>query len=320
MNSDYQLIKEKIVQEEKFVLISHVNPDGDSIGSMAAMGHLLAVLKKDFVIIVKDKTPAKYRFLLDGLPLAESLYGFRDAVCIAVDSSDLSRLGGFADQIDKMPIINIDHHVSNTRFGIFNLVVPEAAATGEIIYDLFQLFSISIDSKIAECLYVAISTDTGNYKFSNTSHKSFSITASLLQTGFDLRGITTKIFDEISLPAFCLLKEGLQTLELSKDKKIAWIVIDNETLNNCSATSEDLDGLINYTINMKNVEVGLLFHVKKTGEIKVGFRSTKNVNVSIIAQSFGGGGHKNAAGCTFKNIPLEQVKTKVLKQIDVVLS
>ncbi len=320
MNFDYQLIKEKIAKEEKFVLISHVNPDGDSIGSMAAMGHMLVALKKDFTIIINDKTPEKYRFLLDGLPLVENFSDFSKVVCIVLDSSDLSRLGRFADQLDKTTIINIDHHVSNTGFGLLNLVVPEAAATGEIIYDLFRLFSIQIDTKIAECLYVSISTDTGNYKFSNTSYKSFAITAALLQTGFDLRAITTKIFDEISFPAFCLLKEGLQKLEMSKDKKIAWIVIDYIMLNNCLAKGEDLDGLINYTINMKNVEVGLLFHVKKTGEIKVGFRSTGNVNVSRLAQVFGGGGHKNAAGCTFKNLPLEQVKNKVLKQIDAVFS
>ncbi len=316
MKSNYQLVKEKIVNEEKFVLISHVNPDGDSIGSMAAMGHLLAALKKDFVIILTDKTPEKYCFLLNGLPLAETFSGFDNAVCIIVDSSDLSRLGKFAVRIDKMITINIDHHISNTGFAFLNLVVPEAAATGEIIYNLIQLFSIQIDVKMAECLYVAISTDTGNYKFSNTSAESFAITAALLQTGFDLRAITTKIFDEISFPAFCLLKKGLQTLEFSRDKKIAWITIDQVMLNSCSAKSEDLEGLINYTINVKNVEVGLLFYVKRTGEIKVGFRSKKNVNVNTLAQTFGGGGHKNAAGCIFKNISLEQVKNRIFQRIE----
>ncbi len=307
-------VKNKIEAEDNFLVISHINPDGDSIGSMVAVGHLLASYKKNYFIVLNDNVPEKYNFLLKGLPLTKTIPPKVNWTVLVLDSGDLSRLGSFEEYVQNFEIINIDHHISNIKFGTINYVDFNAAATGEIIFSLLELFNFNIKEDTASALYTAISTDTGNFKYDNTTYKTFEILSKLMRTGFNLRNISSKIYDEKSLASLLLIKESLQTLKFSENGKIAWMEIDDELINNCEALDEDLDGLINYTINIKDVEIGLLFRIEKAREIKIGFRS-KNVDVSAIASIFGGGGHKKAAGCSIAG-NYKEVKSKVFQEIN----
>ncbi len=311
---EYTAVKRILEKENNIILVAHINPDGDSIGSLAAMARLLLKLKKEVVIALTDKTPEKYAFLLEGLPTVDSLTDLKGKTVIALDSSDLSRIKTFPEVQHASVLVNIDHHVSNKNYGSINLIDASAAATGEIIYTLITMFPGMMDSEIAAALYVAISTDTGSYKYDNTRSKTFAISAELVKYGFKIGILSTKVFDEKSLAATMLIKEGLETIELFEDGKICCMTITSEIYKRTRARDEDMDGLINYTINIKGVEVGVLF-CQQAGskEIRVGFRSRK-IDVSELALNLGGGGHVNAAGCSVPGSPLE-VKAKVLDLI-----
>jgi bifunctional oligoribonuclease and PAP phosphatase NrnA len=313
MDKDLSAVSEQIQRGDNFCVVSHVNPDGDSIGSLAAMSELLAGLNKQHVIFLHDKVPDKYLFLLEGLPVTRDMADVRTGPLLALDCSDLSRLGQLQEREKDYFIINIDHHVSNTRYGQINLVDPLAAATGEIIYRLALLLKARITKKMARALYTSISTDTGSFKYENTTGQTFQVMADLMQTGFHLREVSLRVFDETSLSSICLLREGLKSLWVSPDGKIACLTIQDEILTACDAREEDLEGLINHAVNIRGVEVGLLFRQKEAGEIKVGFRS-KGVDVSRVAASLGGGGHAKAAGCSLDG-DLEEARKLVLDRV-----
>ncbi len=318
MDNDFSAVSEQIQKGDNFAVVSHINPDGDSIGSLAAMSALLAGLEKQHVVYLHDKVPDKYLFLLEGLPITRDMADVKPGLLLALDCSDLSRLGKLQEREDDLFIINIDHHVSNTRYGRINLVDPVAAATGEIIYRLAVLLKAKIDQKVARALYTSISTDTGSFKYENTTGQTFQVMADLMQTGFHLREVSLRVFDETSLSSICLLREGLKSLGVSSDGKIASLTVTDETVAACEAMEEDLEGLINHAVNIRGVEVGLLFRQKEAGEIKVGFRS-KRVDVSKIAASFGGGGHAKAAGCSLDG-NLEEARKQVMDRVYDVLA
>ncbi len=311
---EYNGVAEVLRREDSFLLVSHINPDGDSIGSLAAMSLLLSRLEKEHLIYLHDEAPERYRFLLTGLPVTRDAAAAGNRVVLALDSSDPARLGqlqGLAG--DGSYLVNIDHHVSNTGYGRISLVDTRAAATGEIIYRLARLLQVEISTKMAEALYTSISTDTGSFKYDGTTEETFRIMADLLGTGFSLRKLSLKLFDEMSPSGLCLLRAGLQSMVFTAENKIASMTVTDAVLAACRAGEEHLDGLVNYAVNVKGVEVGLLFRVKESGEIKVGFRS-KRVDVSKIAGSLGGGGHKKAAGCTIKG-SLKEARAKVLVRV-----
>ncbi len=317
LKEEYDLVGEVLLKEEAFLLTSHINPDGDSIGSLAALARLLAGLDREHLIFLHGEAPERYRFLLEGLPLTRDPAAAENRVILALDCSDPARLGRLeakARDTAACPLlVNMDHHVSNTGYGSLNLVDPEAAATGEIIYHLARLLKAKITPEMAIALYTALSTDTGSFKYDNTTAGTFRIMADLLETGFPLRQVSRKVFDEISPAALCLLREGLNALEFDPGGKIAWITVTDTALTSCGAGEEHLDGLVNYAANVRGVNVGLLFRAKEGGEVKAGFRS-REVDVREIAASLGGGGHKKAAGCTLEG-PLEDVKALVLQRV-----
>jgi bifunctional oligoribonuclease and PAP phosphatase NrnA len=311
--ADYRRVKEILERETAFFLISHVNPDGDSIGSLAAMSRLLRLLRKEQVIYLHEEPPERYRFLLEGLPLTRDLSLAQNRVVLALDASDPARLGEFQEQAAGSFLVNLDHHVSNPGYGRVSLVDAEAAATGEIIYHLARLLEADIPPEMARDLYVSISTDTGSFKYDNTTPETFRIMADLLATGFSLRDTSLKVFDEIQPAALCLLKEGLHSLETAAGGRVAMITISDAALASCGAREADVDGLVNYSINLRGVEVGLLFRAREAGEVKVGFRS-KGLDVSRMAAALGGGGHAQAAGCTLPG-PLTAAKARVLAEV-----
>lgn len=310
--NDLQQIINILREHEKFVLIAHVLPDGDSIGSLLALGEALCNAGKEVQLFSPGAVPRKYTFLrgsekikVEGMELPPA------AVVIALDSSDPDRLGNFTEQARQARhLVNIDHHVTNARYGTLNLIDAEAAATGEIIYSLLDELGAAVTESIAEALYVAIATDTGSFKYDNTTPVTHRIAASLLEKNVNPGVLSQRIFDERPLSYYLLLKEALSTLEVHAENRIALISINKEMLQRSGTSVEDIDGLINYTRDIEGIELGILIYVENAEEIKVGFRS-KTADVSLLAKKLNGGGHPKAAGCRVHG-SYQSVKEKVL--------
>ncbi len=312
--SDRAKIIETLHNEDSFYIISHMLPDGDSIGSLLAMGEGLQRMGKEIRLFTPGKIPYKYKFLQNSELVAHQGFGnAADITTIVLDSSDIERLGEFKDAVlSSKKIINIDHHVTNQRFGTMNLVDSEAAATGEIVYDLLKELQVVLNESIAESLYVAISTDTGSFKYENTTAKTFRVVASLLEYGLNPGAISQRIFDERPLSFYILLKEALSSLELYEGRSIAVMSLSNDIRIRSGASTDDLEGIVNYTRNIVGIELGILFYVESVSEVKIGFRS-KSLDVSELAGRLNGGGHIRAAGCRLQG-DFQTVKARVMAE------
>ena len=312
--NDRDKILETINQEQTFYLVSHMQPDGDSIGSLLAMGEGLRSLGKQVRMFAPDQVPQKYLFLEGSeLVFQEVLFEDPEVTVVVLDSSDLERLSFFKEAVlTGRKIINIDHHVTNQQFGNYNLVDPEAAATGEIIFDLLNELGAQLTKGAAESLFVAIATDTGSFKYENTTPQTHRVVASLLEYGLNPGALSQKIFDERPLSFYMLLKDALAALEIYEGGKIALSTLSKDIRERSGASSGDLEGIVNYTRDIVGVELGILFYVESESEVKVGFRS-KQVDVSVLAGKFNGGGHARAAGCRLYE-DFRTVKQKVLKE------
>ncbi|MFY9113861.1 MAG: bifunctional oligoribonuclease/PAP phosphatase NrnA [Dethiobacteria bacterium] len=312
---NFTKVTDLIKEEDSFLIASHFLPDGDSVGSSLALARSLIKSGKKVTLFNRDSIPAKYQFLnhlsLSTLMINSYPEDNENINLIVLDCSDFGRSGLPPEmQNNFKTIINIDHHVTNEYYGSVNLVLPEAAATGEIVFKLLRYGELYIDKDIATALYVAISTDTGSFKFENTTSRTHIIVADLLNYNINPATISQHVFDEKPLPYFLLLKKALSTLEFWEDNRIASMTISRDMLLQEGADMEIMDGIINYTKNIDGVEVGILFFIDRDNEIKVGLRS-KNVDVSLIADRFGGGGHIRAAG--FRNTgSYPEVKNKTI--------
>lgn len=298
-----------------FNLISHIQPDGDSIGSLLALGEALTRLGKEVRLFTPAAVPGKYVFLQGSENISSHRDSWdREAAAVVLDCSDLERTGYFKDEIQRAAlVINIDHHITNRSFGAVNLVDPHAAATGEIIFHLLQAMGLDITRSIAESLYVAISTDTGSFKYDNTTAETHRTAAALLESHrLNTGELSQRIFDEHPLSYYLVLKKVLSTLEMYGGKKIAVITASREMLEQCGSSVDELDGMINYARNIAGVEMGIMFFIDRNSEVKAGFRA-KNVDVSALAGKLGGGGHPRAAGCRLKG-DYGEVKNRVIHE------
>lgn len=319
MTGDRGKIIETLKKDEAFYLISHMQPDGDSIGSLLAMGEALCSIGKEVKLFVPGHMPRKYNFLKGADRVLNEVLITDPAITVVVlDSSDPERLGLFREAVmNSRTIINIDHHVTNQRFGTLNLVDPGAAATGEIVYKLLKDIEIPITGPIAESLYVAISTDTGSFKYENTTAETHRVVAALLEHGLSPGALSQRMFDERPLSFYILIKEALASLEMYADRKIALMTLSSDIRKRSAAETDELEGIVNYTRNIEGVELGILFYVENENEVKVGFRS-KTMDVSILAEKMNGGGHARAAGCRIYEsyeIAKEKVISEALKML-----
>lgn len=302
-------------REHSYFLISHINPDGDSIGSLLAMGEALrAAGKKVSGLCSPGPVPAKYRFLTGSDEISSQICYDGAAVVLLLDCGDLGRIGHFREQIAGARIlINIDHHVTNERFGTLNYVDEKAAATGEIIFEIISALGVPLTRSMAEALYVAIATDTGSFKYDNTTAKTHRVIAAILeQHQLNTAVLSRRVFDERPLSFYLLLKEAISTLEMEEGGRLASLTISRDLLEKCGTTVEEIEGLVNYTRKIEGVELGILFYVESATEVKVGFRS-QNVDVSLMAGRLGGGGHARAAGCRLSG-SFPELKEQVLRE------
>lgn len=287
-------------QSGEVALCGHVMPDGDCLGSMLALGLALKKMGKQVHCLSPDPVPDQYLKMLPGA--REIKYQLEDlepgAVFVCVDCSVPERLGRFRPLLDRCgSIIIIDHHAGGDNFGDIYVNDPGAAAAGELIYALLPLLPVEIDADMAQCLYVAINTDTGSFRYDNVRPQTHRIVARLLETGFPAGLVNKKLYEEKPLASMRVLGEALKTLEVSACGRVSSMYIKRAVLNRLNASDEHVDGVTNYPRMIEGVEVALFFRELEDGRYKVSLRSKHFLDVNKLATRFGGGGHHRAAGC-----------------------
>lgn len=313
---DFPRLADVIFKHNSFIVTSHIAPDGDAVGSVLALTTALEKLGKNVSPIINDVVPAKYNFL----PHSEKLRPYipekdRAEVMICLDSGDVERLDFKKDlkSICEL-IVNLDHHKSNSLYGDINIIDDKSSAVGEMVYYLVKSLNVPIDIDIATCIYTAIITDTGSIKYSNTTPSCLKILSEMVEIGVRPDFISREVFEKKSYASILLLKEVLGTLKLSEGGKIAYMELTKDMLKKVGAKEEDADGFINFAREIESVEVAVLFREQDNLKVKVGLRSNVWVDVSKIAEEFGGGGHARAAGCTLEG-PLEKAKNVFLSAL-----
>ncbi|WP_129597022.1 DHH family phosphoesterase [Anaerophilus nitritogenes] len=314
-NNDLNCVVDVIEKSEKIIILPHILPDGDTIGSSMALCLALRKIKKDAHILLDEEVPSNIQFL-NYIKIDKNIPAhFQYDLIITVDCSDVDRLGERAKCIkDDINSLNIDHHLTNTYFARYNIVNSDAAATAEVIYNLIKSLKISMTKEIATCLYTGLSTDTGSFKYDNTSSQTHHIAALLLESDIDLNFINTQLYQNKPLYKVNLLGDVLNTLSFHFNNQVAILSITEDLLKKHNAKVGDVEGFIEYARDIKGVEVGILLKEMNECEIKVGFRAKYNVDVSEIAQKFHGGGHKKASGCTIYD-HIDGAKQQVIEVI-----
>lgn len=306
-----------LAEEDNYLLVGHAIPDGDCIGSILGLYQGLQAMGRELRILLQDPAPAIYSYLpfIDRIETQEQLKDF-NGVAVFLDCSDEERVGEDALKVlsNCRLTINIDHHQSNTYFADYNYVDAGAAAAAEIIYQLLLELKVKITPGIANALYAGIIMDTGSFLNGNTTPKVMRITADLLAQGADANLARIRLFESKTWQEILLLRLALQKMELSEDGKIAWINLNYEELSAIGATAFCPEGIINYTRMIEGVEVGLLFREIEPGQIKIGLRSKRDIDVAALAAKFNGGGHKQAAGARQQG-DLSEIQIRVIQSV-----
>ncbi|MFH1701559.1 MAG: 30S ribosome-binding factor RbfA [Candidatus Zixiibacteriota bacterium] len=320
-----QKIIEALDNSGSVLIVGHINPDGDSIGSQLGLAGYLNQRRIKYRIINEGAIPFNYDFL----PGVEQLENINDVdgedesfdTVVFIECSAIARCGKTASLIDpeNQNIINIDHHRDNGSFGKINFIDFEAAAAGEMIYDILLYASAEITGDIATNLYTAIVTDTGQFQYSCTTSRSLRIAAALIDKGIDHIEIVNKLYHNYTLEAMRLLATSIMNQEFYLDGKVCFMTITNEILKQTGSSKKDTEGLINYSINLAGVVAGALFSEISPSVTKVSFRSDNGVDIIKVAARHGGGGHRIACGCTIE-APLNEAKIIILSDIEELLN
>ncbi|AWB44343.1 DHH family phosphoesterase [Paenibacillus sp. CAA11] len=307
-----------IKEHDDFLVVSHVQPDGDAVSSTLAVGWLLSCLGKKYTMINEGPIPRRMSYLWHAdqiLNLSETSPGRTYKYIICVDCADFQRVGETKNCFEEGALIlNIDHHPTNDAYGSVNLIRPQAAATAEILFDLLLAFDFPLDVDAATAIYTGLLTDTGGFRYSNTTPEVMRIASKLLEYGVDGPGLSEKLLEQMTFSQLKILTRALNKLERTEDGRISWVSITDEDLAECGAIHEDLEGIVNYPRNVMGVEVGMLFKVINDRAVKVSMRSAGNVDVAAVCQSFGGGGHTRAAGARLEGT-LDEVVARVVERV-----
>ena len=304
----------KLIKENKnFLIVSHINPEADAIGSSIAFALALKKIGKYVYILNKDRVPDIYKFLPYSKLITRKAPSKEFDIMFVLDCANFERTG--LKNLKAKKIVIIDHHipVSQTAYKPFaSFIDTGASATGELIYRLLCALCIPIDKDIAVNLYASIYTDTGGFRYSNTNPESLKISAKLLKAGADPWEIAKEVYENLPLRYFKLLAKSLLTLE--KQGRTAWITITKNMYKKTNTSVQDTENIVDFPRKIQGVEVAVLFREDKKNAFKISLRSKGKINVAAIASSFGGGGHANAAGCKI-NGTLPEVKKKILRSV-----
>ena len=311
MNEINHLI-EIIKRSKNIIILTHVGPDGDTLGSMLALKEILSrislVEKIDSVIV--GKIPDIYKFLpnINSCKTHDdtNLYSSYD-LAITVDCASIDRLGDALDLFRNAKITaNIDHHISNTKFANINVIDPKASATGQIIYHFAKLLDVKITKEIAIDLYTSILTDTGGFKFENTRPETFNICANLVKAEADPVYIYQQCYESKPLAMVKLHAKAVEEAVFIENNTIAYTLVSRKMLEAFNASDDHVDGISEALRQINTVKVALVFKETQKGATKISMRS-KKLDICEIARYFGGGGHRLAAGCTIEKPPVDAV-------------
>ena len=308
---------EAIRKHRRFMVSSHVNPEGDALGSALALAALIKRLGKRAIVGNDGGIPKAFAFFPPIAQVVSRLNGqISPEVAITVDVPILSRTGSMSRVIQRTPLtVNIDHHVSNQRFADVNWVDPKASAVGEMIYLLYRAFGVKPSREEALCLYVSIVTDTGSFRYMSTTAKVHQIASELISTGISPLRVAQDLYECHSAPDLRFLGEVLRSLKSSPDGRVVWLEVPYRLRRDRRPGPEIVDELVNFPRSVRTAQVAFVLREHTPQRtVRVSFRSKGNVDVNRIARRFGGGGHMAASGCTIPGT-LAQARGRVLKVV-----
>lgn len=318
----FEQIGQVLREHQRFVVLSHVRPDGDALGSQLALGLSLKQLGKDVRIWNEEGMLDKYSFLPYANLLTKPPVEPEDVdVVLALDTAIQNRLGTTVAAIKSATVwINIDHHPSNPGYGDLVYIDPSAPATGQILFELIKNQYLPMDRAIAENLYVAISTDTGSFQYPNTTARTFEIAAELVRAGVDVGRISQLTYESYPRRRVELLRDLLGTMQFNANDRIASFSLSLAATKRLGVLPEDNEGLIDHLRAIRGIIVAIFFEELSDGKVRVSMRSkSEKVNVCAICEKFGGGGHVLAAGARVKGT-LVEVEKRILEEVCDVVS
>jgi phosphoesterase RecJ-like protein len=306
-------IAAEIRRRQRFVVVSHERPDGDAIGSAYAMAFALMQMGKDVRVVSRDLPPAPLVAQpgVAGIIVTEHVDDPGDAV-IVMECGDLARTG--VGGLERGFVINIDHHPGNTLYGAINWLDLSAAACAEMVFELVHELGVPLTAEIATHVYVAILTDTGSFHYSNITPRTFDICRQCLEAGVSPPAVARSIFDSNSLGRLKLFGAVLSGMELDSTGRISIVSVDRKLAADCGGTYEDTEGINNLPLTVKEIVAVAFFKEIDTHDWRISLRSKGEVNVNAVAKEFGGGGHKNASGCSARGT-LAELKTLFITKL-----
>jgi phosphoesterase RecJ-like protein len=320
MRGDLSAICRVLREKDRFLIACHENPEGDAIGSELALALALRKMGKTATVLNADPVPSNLLFLPGAGTVVFAEDGSGYDVAVVVDCGATERTGHVAQELRKCPLlVNIDHHRTNGDLGELSLVDPDAAATGLLIHRVLSAMGYEIGLDVATNIYVAILTDTGSFHYGSSSPEAFEVAGEMVRRGVDPWAVAEQVYETQSALRLRLLGRVLDSLEVSADGRVAFITTMRSDLREFSAGKDALEGFINYPRSIVGVEVAVSLREEEGDVFRVSFRSKGRVDVSAVAARFGGGGHRNAAGCSVPG-PLADVRKRVLEALAAALS
>jgi phosphoesterase RecJ-like protein len=300
-------------------LSTHINADGDGCGSETAMSRLLAQRGITTRIVNPTPWPAMYDFLLDGSIDQASVRGAEALenidMLLVLDINDIRRLGVLSERVRalQVPVAIIDHHVTGDEPVATSVIISDvdACATGELVFDFASVLGLEVTPQIAQSLYCALLTDTGSFRFSNTSPRCHAIAARLLALGVDPEEMYRRIYAQVTVGKLLLVREALESLQVEDDVGLAWISVEAGAMERYAVTSDDLEGIVEHPRSIVGNRIALFFRDLGHNRVKVSFRGTGDVDVQQLARGFGGGGHAKASGALIAG-SLDDVRARVV--------
>jgi bifunctional oligoribonuclease and PAP phosphatase NrnA len=313
---------------DRFIVLTHVHPDGDALGSLLAFADILEALGKRVFCYLEEPVSSLYDFLPDCGRINTELADLRKFIkeadgqiaAVSLDCGDCDRLGENQEELLRIhPFLAIDHHKAHKKYGDFSWIESDCSSTGEMVYELARVLGADISRKCAYNLYVAISTDTGSFRYDSTTSRTHTIAADLLGCGVRPEEIAGHLHENFTLSRLKLMELVLSTLKIYESGQLAFIRVTNDMFDKSGANFQDVEGFIDYPRSLRSVKVAAFIKEKKNSQISVSLRAKGEFDVAEIAQAFGGGGHRNAAGFRFSGISVEQVHEDVLAALKKVL-